>query len=89
MPVTSPTDGELADLLSAVKRGDDTDDLLDNERLASALGISLEEVASQLQAAKGRSLIWGTRSSRTPGPWFTDLEITVQGRRFLAPKPLA
>ena len=29
-------------------------------------------------------LIWGFRNGQRPAPWYTDLELTVQGRRFLA-----
>jgi hypothetical protein len=29
-------------------------------------------------------LIWGIRVGGNPGPCFEDIELTVQGRRFLA-----
>ena len=87
MPAGDTTDNDLAVLLVAVQQGDDADDLLDNRGIAVALGLSLEDVARHLEAAKQRSLIWGIRSGQQPGPWYTDLELTVQGRRFLANHP--
>jgi hypothetical protein len=45
--------------------------------------LPLTVVASILEDAKERSLIWGQRSGDKPGPWFKELELTVQGRRFL------
>ena len=77
-------DGDLVRLLLVVQDGDDADVLADNESLACSLQWSLADVATCLREAKDRSLIWGARSGQEPGPWFTDLEITVQGRRFLA-----
>jgi hypothetical protein len=44
-----------------VKHGDDVD-ALDHQRLASLLDISFDEVAVQLEVAKGCSLIWGIRA---------------------------
>ena len=78
------TDDDLAQLLRAVQAGDDADVLADNESLASSLQWSLGDVADCLREAKERSLIWGVRSGQQPGPWFAELELTVQGRRFLA-----
>ena len=77
------TEDELQRLLRAVQLGDETDALADNDSLASVLGWPVAAVAACLREAKERSLIWGIRSGRTPAPWFTDLELTVQGRRFL------
>ena len=84
MDAPAPTEHDLASVLSAVQRGDDADALLDNASIADALGISLEDVAERLAAAKERSLVWGIRNGQRPAPWYTDLELTVQGRRFLA-----
>jgi hypothetical protein len=78
------TDDELAPVLAAVQRGDDADTLLDNAGVASALGLSLVDVARRLEVAKERNLIWGYRNGQRPAPSFTDLEVTVQGKRFLA-----
>ena len=52
--------------------------------LARALELSLVDVAQRLEDAKARGLIWGFRNGQRPAPWYTDLELTVQGRRFLA-----
>ncbi len=81
------TDEELAQLLHVVQSGDDTDALVDNTMLAATLQWPLTTVAACLQEAKSRSFIWGTRGGQQPGPWFTDLEVTIQGRRFLAGRP--
>jgi hypothetical protein len=78
------SENELARMLQIVKDGDDQDSLVDNGGLATALAWSLDDVGTCLADAKARSLIWGNRSGQRPGPWFTDLELTVQGRRFLA-----
>jgi hypothetical protein len=67
-----------------VQQGGDADLLLDNEGIALELGLPLDEVSRRLGVAKARSLIWGFRDGRNPAPWFTDLELTVQGRRLLA-----
>jgi len=74
----------LRQLLKAVNEGDFADTPVDNQMLATALRLSLVDVAGHLQEAKARSLVWGIRSGRQPAPWYTDLEVTVQGRRFLA-----
>ena len=70
-------------MLSAVQAADDAGTPMDNEMLAKALGWELADIARSLQAAKSQSLVWGWREARLPGPWFTTLELTVQGRRFL------
>jgi hypothetical protein len=84
-PRATPESGEiqLNQLLNAVRDGDFADAPLDNEMLAAALQLSLVETAARLQEAKARSFVWGLSSGRQPGPWFTDLELTMQGRRFL------
>ncbi len=66
-----------------VRDGDLADVPLDNEMLAAALDLTLPSVALAVREAKARSFIWGIPSGRQPGPWFTDLEVTVQGQRFL------
>lgn len=82
-----PSDDQLVQMLRLIERGDQTDQLADNAILAEQLKWTLAEVAACLQTAKDRSLIWGHRSGEKPAPWFTDLEVTVQGRRLLAPPP--
>ncbi len=70
-------------LLGVVQAGDDTDELVDNAIIARRLGWDLVMVSAALRQAKDRSLIWGQRSGEKPGPWYKDLEVTVQGRRLL------
>jgi hypothetical protein len=60
------------------------DEPVDNEMLAATLQLPLLSVATCLEEAKTRSFIWGRRSSRQPGPWYSELELTVQGARFLS-----
>ena len=78
------SDNELSRLMKAVRDADFADAPVDNNMLAAALQLSLVDVAARLQEAKARSFVWGLSSGRQPGPWFTDLEVTVQGQRFLA-----
>jgi hypothetical protein len=75
---------ELARLLQAVLDGDFADAPVDNEMLAAALQVPLVSVAACLQEATARSLVGGLRGGRQPEPWYTDLEITEQGQRFLS-----
>ena len=82
-----PTDAKIAALLRCVEDGDAADAPADNSILGTALGWSLEDVAACLQDAKDRSLVWGRRSGERPAPWFTELEVTVQGKRFIAAHP--
>jgi hypothetical protein len=89
MTAPAPTDHDLVPVLRAVQYGDDADSLLDNDSLARVLGLSLIDVAQRLEAAKARRFIWGVRSGQRPGPWYTELEVTVQGRRFLASQAAA
>jgi len=79
------TEQQLTAALRVLLAADDGDTPLDNQLLAAALGWDLEETATCLQALKDRSLIWGVRGSGKPGPWYSELEVTVQGRRFLGP----
>jgi len=78
------SDTDLARLLQAVQDGDDRDAPVDNGVLAGVLVWSLDAVAECLGEAKTRSFIWGMRSGQRPAPWYTELEVTVQGKRFLA-----
>jgi hypothetical protein len=75
---------ELTRLLRAVKDGDLAGEPVDNEMLAAVLKLPLVSIASCLQEAKERSFVWGVRSGRQPGPWYEELEVTVQGKRFLS-----
>ena len=83
-----PTDEQTAQILQVIANGDAADELADNRIIANRLGWTLEDVASCLDAAKESKLIWGQRSGEKPAPWFTELELTVQGRRFLAANPV-
>lgn len=77
----------MVDLLGVVLSGDDSGTPVDNSIIAKRLGWDLETVASCLNEAKERSLVWGQRSGDKPAPWFKELEITVQGRRLLRSHP--
>lgn len=83
------TDARLVELLDAIRAGDEADALMDNESLVERLGWSADDVASGLAAAKDRSLIWGTRTGGRPNQRFGELELTVQGRRFMAAQEAA
>ena len=76
-------DQHMVDMLGIVLTGDDSGTPVDNSIIAARLGWNLETVASCLNEAKERSLVWGQRSGDKPAPWFKELEITVQGRRLL------
>lgn len=80
-----PEERRMKNLLRAVQRADDQGSPADNESIAVSLGWNLEETAVLLQAARDQMLVWGQREGRKPGPWYSALEITVQGRRFLRP----
>lgn len=77
------TDEQISQALAAIVSADDAGELLDNEALAGRLGWDLATTSACIEAMKERSMIWGVRGSRTPGPWFSELEVTVQGKRFL------
>lgn len=77
-------DDQIESLLRAIQACDDGDDPADNTSLASKLEWTLVEVAACLENAKDQALIWGHRGGAKPGPWFSELEVTVQGRRFLS-----
>ena len=76
-------DTQMVKLLGVVLKGDDSGAPVDNSIIAARLGWDLERVATCLQEAKQRSLVWGQRSGDKPAPWYKELEITVQGRRLL------
>ncbi|HEY0518584.1 MAG TPA: hypothetical protein VGC84_03745 [Ilumatobacteraceae bacterium] len=81
------SDDLMVKLLAVVLSGDDSGAPVDNSIIAKRLGWDLETVASCLNDAKERSLVWGQRSGDKPAPWFKELEITVQGRRLLRSQP--
>jgi hypothetical protein len=77
-------DADMLALLRAIRDGDVADEPMDNEMLSARLGWTAKDVASHLMSAKDRMLIWGSRIGGTPAPRYADLEVTVQGRRFMA-----
>ncbi|MGI9053141.1 MAG: hypothetical protein ACR2HQ_10900 [Ilumatobacteraceae bacterium] len=77
-------DEALLALLGAVRDGDEADEPMDSDSLGARLGWSPTDVASRLTTARAQMLIWGARVGGNPGPKFVDLELTVQGRRFIA-----
>lgn len=78
------TEQRLIAILQAIRTAEDADELADNASLSAALGLSLDDVAACLEGAKEQALIWGHRGGTKPGPWFSELEVTVQGKRYLA-----
>ncbi|MEI8237826.1 MAG: hypothetical protein WCI22_00255 [Actinomycetota bacterium] len=83
MPAAGDPTADLKAALQVLVKADDGNTPLDNEKLAKALKWDLDRTALCLQSAKDQSLIWGHREGRKPSPWFSSLEVTVQGRRFL------
>ncbi len=76
-------DTKLVAALRLLLAADDSGEPMDNEGLAKKLGWDLGQTGDCLRVAKERSLIWASRGSRQPGPWFSEIEVTMQGRRFL------
>jgi hypothetical protein len=81
--IDEPTEDELVALLQAVQDGDERGEPLDNRALAAAIGVTLDDVVRYVAVARERRLMWGVRAGGRPAPWYTDMEVTVQGRRFL------
>ncbi len=81
------TDDQIQQALAALLSADEDGVPLDNELLAAKLGWDLHTTAACMETMKDRSMIWGVRGSRKPGPWFSELEVTVQGKRFLRTGP--
>ena len=82
--VSTAGDERIVAVLAAIQAGDEADQLADNATLSKALQWSLEDVAACLAEAKERKFIWGARGGARPAPFYAELEVTVQGRRFLA-----
>jgi hypothetical protein len=80
-PAAPPTDDQLVAMLRTI--GERTTEQLDSQTLGRRLGWTAVQTADSLAAAKARLLIWGIRVGGNPGPVFEDIELTVQGRRFL------
>ena len=77
-------DLDLARMLRTIADRDAPDTQLDSAALARRLGWTAAQTATSLEVAKERLLVWGIRVGGNPGPCFEDIELTVQGRRFLA-----
>lgn len=77
----------LLELLTAVGRGDDAGLVMSSELLADHLGWSSADVAATLRDAKAAMLVWGMRTGGTPQPHFDEIELTVQGSRYLRDTP--
>ena len=77
-------DDHLAVMLRTIADGATGDGQLDSAALGRRLGWTPALTAQALDAARGRLLIWGIRIGGAPGPCFEEIELTVQGRRFLA-----
>jgi hypothetical protein len=72
-------------ILLAVQLGDDRDSLLDNNGLADACHLSRSSTSRHaLPRPRSASSCGARRGNQQPGPWYPDLELTVQGRRLLA-----
>jgi hypothetical protein len=76
-------DDRIMELLTAVRDGDESGRPMSNGLLVEHLGWAAAEVADWLSTARGRLLIWGLPGWGNPRPQFTELELTVQGRRLL------
>lgn len=76
-------DARLRDLLSAIRDGDQRGVVMSSDVLADDLGWSAADVANVLRDAKAEMFIWGLRSGGSPQPHFEEIELTVQGNRYL------
>jgi len=77
-------DDELVRLLQAVRRRRLRQRARRQRDARRGVTDALGSVAEWLQEAKARSFIWGTARRPAAGAVFTDLEVTVQGQRFLS-----
>jgi hypothetical protein len=79
----------MHELLAALRRSDELGVVVSSDTLAADLGWSPSDVAATLRDAKADMLIWGLRAGGTPQPHFDEIELTVQGNRFLRNAPPA
>lgn len=77
------SDVQLVAMLRAIRDREVSGEQLDSGSLGRCLGWTAVQTAHSLVAAKARLLIWAIRVGGDPGPCFEDIELTVQGRRFL------
>lgn len=73
----------LLELLGALRRGDQRGVVMSSESLAADLGWSAGDVADTVREAKAAMLIWGLGGGGKPQPRFDEIELTVQGNRYL------
>jgi hypothetical protein len=78
-----PEEQRLRTLLAAIGDGDERGTLMTNQLLVKQLGWTPAEVATMLADAKESLLIWGLKTGGVPQPHYEELELTVQGSRFL------
>jgi hypothetical protein len=74
---------ELVAILVAIRDLDKAGRSVDNDAVARRLGWDPEVVADRLADARAHMLIWGVREGARTSPYFSDIELTVQGRRLL------
>ena len=79
-----PADDQLVAMLRTIGEHDVAAEQLDSRSLGRTLGWTPAQTADSLVAAKARLLVWGIRVGGNPGPCFEDIELTVQGRRYLS-----
>ena len=83
-PAAAPTtDDQLVAMLRTIGDREISAERLDSQILGKCLGWTPVHTSDSLVAAKARLLIWAIRVGGNPGPCFEDIELTVQGRRFL------
>jgi hypothetical protein len=79
----STTEDDLLAMLRTIGERDTAAEQHDSKSLGRCLGWTPTQTADSLAAAKARLLIWGIRVGGNPAPVFEEIELTVQGRRFL------
>lgn len=77
------TDDDLVAALTVLRAADDGGTPIDNAALGVTLGWDAERVGRCIGVAKKRSFIWGVPGPQRLGSWFSEIEVTVQGRRYL------
>ena len=83
-PVEPERDEQLVAMLRTIGEREVSAEQLDSKVLGRCLGWTPAQTSASLVAAKAGLLIWAIRVGGNPGPCFEDIELTVQGRRFLA-----
>ena len=78
-----PSDEQLVAMLRTIGDREVAGEQLDSTSLGRCLGWTSLQTSRSLVDAKARLLIWAIRVGSKPGPCFEEIELTVQGRRFL------